>query len=707
MKNYGLIDDLPVSRGMGHPGNTHKGVLSCLSLVWAGWLVGAVMGVVLVVPAVRAQEAAAELVIDAPLLDVSHAQRAFRQVEAWLGDASGARQGAMPIRVTGLIGVRLVLRSGGIVVGEGVAYREDLLAALDGPGQSVDLLPLLLLATERAELGVRESLADARLRAVLAGRVLRDTEIVTVAEVGSNLSVDLELGYGLRTVTVQSDAGSDEIFARFAPCYHGLAFVDAKRGEWSWIWPGDAASRNIAPPNQLVLGLKGLGLDRSAVAQLGRPGGAGFARFQTIHVVRPFAGSDPKTLVRSSGNLPRYAVGERELETIGDRLIEHLYNRFTSDGQVRGTYHPTSGRFDPLVASDDQAALACYAMVHYSRYLTTARPFDQSVAAYGRRATQVAMDLGERVLDAGDQAEPRVVALVLLALMEAPVAESDQALRDRLGDRLLSLVLPEQADQQVRGNQGAAALAAAALATLYDRTREERLGQAVWTLMGRAWGPDDGVPNLVALPWLTLAYERAGDLLADNDPSGVKEKKLARRRQTLSIVIDRLCRQQVIEKPTLGPDDVLGGFVLQPGPSGSPPNPDWRNAQPLMFLSIMLRDDRVTHDKDKLGWLLSAGYSARFVGQLMMDDASCYYVRDRVAARGGVRLAPWDNRLALAPTAMSLLAITELQTSLATFKPAPTKPEPRPSLLSEGSAVAEDAPTDVPASTTQPSPSSP
>ncbi len=677
---------------MGLWGNTHNRTLWLKNHLWAGWALGVVLGVVMVVPTALAQ-VPGELSINAPLLDASHGLRAYRQVETWLSDPSVARQGGepgepggagepgagvKPIRVTGLIGVRLVFRTEGIVVGEGRAYREDMLAALDGPGEAVDLIPLLLLAIERAEVGVRESLADARLRAVLAGRSLPDDKKLTVADVSANMNVELELGYGLRTVTVPADAKPDEVYARFAPCYHGLAFVDGKRGAWSWVWPGDAISRNISPPSQLMLGLKGLGMGREAVKDLARPGGAGLARFTTIHIVRPYTGAPPTVLVRSSGKQPRYAVSERELVSMGDRLIEHLFSRITSGDQVRGTYHPTSGRYDPPVAPDDQAALACYAMVHHSRYLLDARPADQSPMVYAQRATRLASQMATRLLETQEQVEPKVLALVLLTLLETPTLESDQGLRDRLGEQLLKQVSLDGADGGTRMNVGAAALSSAALASLYERTRDEALGEAVWALMDRLWVKQGKAPNLVALPWLAMAQERAGGLLADADASGDRRAELDRRRIILSRVIDLLCRHQVIERPTLGPDDVLGGFVLSPGPAGSPPNPDWRNAQPLMFISIMLRDDLATKGRDKLGWLLSAGYSARFVGQLMMDDSSCYYVRDRVGARGGVRMAPWDNRLALAPTAMSLLAITELQTSLATFRPTPPKPATQP-----------------------------
>ena len=680
MKKFKTTRRLPTHKRMGLWSNTPSGGLWLKSLARAVWVTGAVLGIVVVVPGARGQVQSAEAEIDAPLLDTSHAQRAFLMVEDWLGKDEEARQEARPIRVTGLIGVRLVLRTGGVVVGEGEAYREDVQGVLDVPGPSIDLVPLLMSATGQAEAGIRESMADAQQRAVLAGRAVQDSEKLTLTDVSSNLDVDLELAYGLHRVSIPAGAGADEVYARFAPCYHGLGFVNAKKGKWSWVWPGVAASRNIAPPSQLVLGLKGLGKRRSAIKRLGRPGGIGLARFKTIHVVRPFTGAQPTFLVRSSIDLPRYAVGERELAGMGDRLIEHLFNRFTSEGQIRGTYHPTSGRYDPLVASDDQAALACYAMVHHSRYLATIRPEDQSLAAYTRRAGQVASGLGDRMLAAGDKADPRVAALVLLTLLEAPATETDQAMRDRLGDLLLAVTADGAADGGI-GNSGAEALSAAALATLYERTRDDRLGQALWELTDRFWSRGDGVPNLSALPWLALADERAGDLLADVDTLGARRAELDRRRAILSVLIQRLCQHQVIEKPALGPDDVLGGFVLTPGPAGSPPNPDWRNAQPLMFLSILLRDEKVTQGQDKLGWLLSAGYSARFVGQLMMDETSSYYVRDRVAARGGVRMAPWDNRLALAPSAMGLLALTELQTTLATFKPAPVLPESRPSLI--------------------------
>ena len=367
--------------------------------------------------------------------------------------------------------------------------------------------------------------------------------------------------------------------------------------------------------------------------------------------------------------------------SISDRLIEHLSSRFTSDGEVRGTYHPTSGRYDPPLAVDDQAALACYAMAHYSRYLKQVKPLNRSADAFAGRATRLAEQIANKVLFSQDEPEPRVLSLLLLTLLEAPDSIIDQELRDRLGAKLLAYVKTQHNQAEHKMNAGASSLSAAALGAWYERTRDEEVGELVWDLMDQLWTDPQRAPNLVALPWLALTQEWVGELLAQADDTGQRKAELDRRRLVMAKVIDRLCAYQVIDKPRLGPDDVQGGFVLSPGPAGSPPNPDWRNAQPLMFISTMLRDQAATSGQDKLGWLLSAGYSARFVEQLMMNDASSYYLKDRFAARGAVRMAPWDNRLALAPTAMSLLAVTELQTSLASFNPG----GPPPSDPSDGS----------------------
>ena len=120
--------------------------------------------------------------------------------------------------------------------------------------------------------------------------------------------------------------------------------------------------------------------------------------------------------------------------------------------------------------------------------------------------------------------------------------------------------------------------------------------------------------------------------------------------------------------PDAGPADVVGGFELSAAPEGTPPNPDWRSAYAVAFLASALREEGVVPAKDRLDWLLTCGLGARFLAQLMFDEPGCFFVRSLEDTRGGVRLALWDNRLAIPPTAVTLLAALELEETLRMFE---------------------------------------
>ena len=169
-------------------------------------------------------------------------------------------------------------------------------------------------------------------------------------------------------------------------------------------------------------------------------------------------------------------------------------------------------------------------------------------------------------------------------------------------------------------------------------------------------------PRALSLYWYALAHSRSAKRLAEQDASSAVS--VQSRSSALARLVNTLSEQQVIEPPLLGPDDVLGGFQLYRGPAGSPPNPNWTSASLLAFLAVAMRDPGITEDQDPFGWLLTASLGARFVAQLMMDRPSCFYVRSLDDALDGVRLALWDNQLAIAPTAMSLLAMVELREAI-------------------------------------------
>jgi len=94
------------------------------------------------------------------------------------------------------------------------------------------------------------------------------------------------------------------------------------------------------------------------------------------------------------------------------------------------------------------------------------------------------------------------------------------------------------------------------------------------------------------------------------------------------------------------------------------PSPTWRTAHGLLILSLAARHEGVVPEDKRVRLLIDGAYCGRFIKQLMFDKPACFYVRNRDAALGGVRARLWDNDLAVAATAMSLLAVCEFQQSV-------------------------------------------
>ena len=629
-----------------------------------------------------ADEATAPAKLDAPLLDASHAKRAHRLAERWVRDAAvpAANADQMPqIRVTGLLGIRVTLRLDGLSVGRADAYRADPEAVLGQTGPSLDLVPLLRRATATALQGVRESLKDAHLKAVTQ-QFTQDTPAAPeLADIAGQLLVDVQLAHSPRRVRIEADAPVSAATNRFAPGYHGLYSPQADASPGSAIvWPATALARHLMPRAQLMQLLNARGRDPQALAQLGRPGGPALARFRAFHVVRPRPHLPPTRLVRGNVLLPPHNISSRTLDGLIGRLANHLEGRFTDKDLVRGTYHPTSNRYDPPLADMRGAGLACYALMrHASQRRALSGADDETVQRMADTARAGAAKLGHMILDQEQSIAPAASALALLTFVDDIKPGEQRALRDKLADHLMSLHRAESGGFTTRGqnnqtqpaNEATRALATAALAALYERTRDERVGAVARQEIRALWQQTNQDPNIAALPWFALAHHRAGALLAKSSDADDAPQRLAQRETGLGDLIERLVWQQVVERPVLGPADVVGGFALQDAPDGAPPKPDWRTAQLLAFLALCLREPGVTEDRDALGWLLNAGLAGRYIAQLMMDETAAYYVRSLPDALGGVRLAPWDNRLGVSPTAMSLLACVQLQQTLDHFTP--------------------------------------
>lgn len=601
----------------------------------------------------------------APLVDWSHAEQAHRRVEAWVKQGQVDDQPTRAILVTGLFAVRVTLRDDGFTISTGDAFRPDLDAVVDRSGEPIDMVSLLTAATTAALEGVGRKLKDAQIRAGRDRRAVRHEEAPSAAEIGYRLLVDLQLAHGLETVRVARDAKSDAVFGTFAPGFHGLRVLGVGSASGSVMWPATALASNILPKSQLVKLLAEQGHPHGDRAVLARSGGPRLQRFEVIHAVRPAVDLPTMKLVRGNVSLPPYSVSGRTLDNMSDRLAAHLNHRFTDAGAIRGTYHPTTNRFDPPLAGDRETAIACYAMLRHCRHMRQMRPYDGSLLEMARQARDAVARLGQSRLDEGTNLSPATVAWILLALTDNGLEDNDDNLRDRLGRWLVSLhdggggfrVAP--GEDAGPAKQAANYLITAALAALFEQTRDPESGVVVAEALEGLWHKTAGSPNIDALPWMAIAHGRAAHLLAGDDPEC--RGRLADRERAIGDLVAKLCEQQVIEPPRLGSEDVIGGFELVKGPPNSPPNPDWRTAQLLSFLATCMRQPGITQGRDSYGWLLTGALAARFLGQLMIDEPNCYYVQNHPESLGGVRLCLWDNRLTINANAMSLLAVTELQ----------------------------------------------
>ncbi len=623
--------------------------------------------------------------LEAPLLDSAHAQYAHGLVERWVRAGTVEEESpAAEQRVSDLFAVRVTLRQQGFTVGTGDAVRDDADAAIDDRGRATGLAELSRRATAAALAELRRNLQDARLRAQTDAQLqeaqerglAQPTRTRELHEVTGGLLVDVQLARHPVTVRLPANPGPGAALGSFAPGFHGLRLVGA-RGKGAMIWPASALAHNVSPKSQLTQLLAEEGHGILDLPKIGVPGGPVLQRFEVVHVVRPSAGRSPVELVRGGIVLPPIAMNLRTLGDLSDRLALHLADRITAEGQVRGTYHPTRDGYEPALASGEDAAWAAYALSRYARRQRAAQPTARG-DELGERALRVVARQARAAADQPPLEAAGASALLLLAITDDGLPDPAGGTRDALARRLMAVVEqaaekqlapPDNAaDETATLNASTQALATAALAAWYDQTRDARAGEVIARSLDGIWTASKGRLSTGVMPWYAAALSRVGDRLAGDDAEALE--RLAERRAALAELASMLANQQVVDPPTIGPADVIGGFQLVPGPPGSPPAPNWYTAHLLHFIAIAIGDDGIAGEGDRFGWVITGGLAARFLGQLMFDEPSAYYLGDPRRAIRGVRLALWDNTQPVYTTAISLLAVTHLQESAERVLPA-------------------------------------
>ncbi|MEM9916093.1 MAG: hypothetical protein AAF911_14150 [Planctomycetota bacterium] len=621
-----------------------------------------------------------------PGVDEFHGRSVHRLVEEWVRQGGVPGERADAIRVVGALGVRVTLRLDGVKLGEGTWVRPDLAEQLtaDGPGLPwralpvIDLIDLIEPATaealDDAVDQVRRQRLEARIRAAGDPDAPNVAADVDAAELGPQLTVDVQLAFAPEQVVMANDAPAGMIYANFAPGYHGLfavptAGVSAFAAQDTPVWPASALARNASPGQQIVRLLTRCGLKPDDEKMLGRPDGVAVGRFRVLHVVRPKAELPVMRLVRGGQPLPARFVDQQTLGDVAERVAMHLYGRFIGiNGEVRGTYKPARGIYDPELASDLEAALASYTLVRYYDWRQREGNKDEFFQALVDASQRTVDRVVGRLLTPDDPPNAVTAAFCLLTILEAPAGTFDPAMDDRVAGLLRGLVDDDgrvladaAAPDRLLSPAGTGAVLAA-LGRWYEHTRDPEVGQVLAAALESFWNRQRGPFDVNTLPWVALTHVQASGLL--QDAGLIDDETRAQRSAGLAAMNELIAERQVVERPELGPPDVEGGIVFVDAPPGSPPNPNWQTAPLFGFMATTLRDEQIVPRPQRPGTLVTASASARFLGQLMIDDPNCFAIRSPAEAIGGIRLALWDNELDIAPSAITLMAMLEMLETL-------------------------------------------
>lgn len=612
--------------------------------------------------------------LQAPRVDISHAQEAARTVAKWvaLGRQPQMPQGHVMV-VTGLSAIRVTLRWQGVMVGRGDAVADERQPA-------ADLIALCHDATATAIRAMQDYLEQQRSKALIANPDAAAHPAETPETIGRELSVDLQVALALEPIRLREGDKPETILTRFVPGYHGLRFRRRQArtmGDEYWIWPASALASNTSPGSQIVQALSRLDYDindpKRAAAAITGPDAPQIERFEVIHLTGPASGEKFTRLVR--GNVPRQptSLDDAGVARLTQRVALHLTDRVSQEGRVAGEFSPASDQWSDTPPSDAESALTALALARWSRACG-------KTDASGDKAALAASRILERFKANPRSPSPAASAILLLTIPEL----SNPGLYNDYRGRLVADILkhrradgtftaaPATDESETRKSTPAVlsvpetALVVAGLARVYGQTRDAALGRVVVLSQAQLWKttPPDRVGGL--MPWVGITEA----VLADVHDDAIREVDHDGSTKLLDLARG-LRGLQVTSPPSAGPDDVVGGIEMRKVPVDVLPAPDWRTSQVLAYWAITLRSPGVLPEEDRLPALLACGLASRFLDGLAFDDKACFFVRYPAYAVGGVRLSFWDNRLPLSPSAMALFALAELRVSLDQLAPAP------------------------------------
>ncbi len=434
-------------------------------------------------------------------LDEPVARQAFAVAGQWI-DRAKASSDPPQVMVTDLAGVELTVRLSGLRLGQAQLLGD---AVSDRRGET-DLMQLLARAVNAALVD-----ADATLRALRSrpeGTPFRGS----LAELAGELALDIQFAHVPRALQLTS---LEQLPRRIIPSGHGL--VLQRNQQAAWLFPGTAIAANLSLQEQLYRLLTEAGLPAAQIRNIGTEAGPEMLAFRTIHLVDQPGSPDPARVDRFAPRAESTAPDLAQIKRTTDQWAQRLVARQRQDGRFTGTFHPTSGAYDPAIASPADAALAVFALARYAR-LGNLIDQQQEPAANVARLGVIA--LCEQLIPTGPRGRETVTgpqlhlaptAMTLAALIETPGTGGLKDRRDRLAGALLSMQKRDGSFRHRTGPEASSAslasqaLAVYAMVSMYEQTRDANYANHARAGLTSLWRQADGDRAVAAMPWLAMA----------------------------------------------------------------------------------------------------------------------------------------------------------------------------------------------------------
>ncbi len=607
------------------------------------------LGLVLPFPALAQQAPPLADAVQQPGVPLSPdaAMAAFHACTSWL---SGLGKGEPdPACLITTPAAAVTLRRNGVVLGRGVAIASS-------PSDASTLTKAL-----------REAWADASPKLSVEHDALSEERR---AEAARTLTLSIELAEPWIPETIDEFKSAA---LRIAPGREGVAIrINDKAAA---AFP-DAMLAQGSDPGAALVGLATRVTGEffatpQAAKALVKYHGAVFYRFSTMHLAQTGPGQEPLFLTRGARAHARPDLPQ--LCAFADATASHLLARAWPGPEAAGLIgllEPTKPSKEIEPAGPAEQAAAVIALRRYAQ-----------TPGVNAATAQAAAKLADRVLQALAKVEPgetppdaraEVAAVVLAAILEsnnAPrergqdakslspeVASLADRCRDRVGHAWIQSGVANDArfaSEVLPAGRPLIALALAMLAKEEPTNTSAR--DRARAALGACYAQAEPIALAGDMPWIVWAEQALASVGAAS-PTAPLLAAPGLREARRSIWNRQLQRDNLDDRAL----DMVGGIAPAPEPTGAlAPLATWHSARALAGTAAMLRDPRLTKREEFPLELARQLNGLRFLRQLMTDDAVAYMFENPANALGAVRSAPWDQRLPLDATSLSLIAACE------------------------------------------------